>query len=381
MGHVEVVPVQTGRQQRQFIDLAWDIYRGDPYWIPPLRQNLAEMVGFRHHPFQDYARLQPFLALRDGRPSGRIVALVNTAHNERYRERRGFLGFYECEPNTETSRALFGAAQRWLIDQGMTDVRGPCNPSLNHECGLLIDGFDSSPMFMMTYNPPYYVEQWEDAGLSKIQDLYAFWGHVNMIESLDPKLKFVIDEASRRFKIQLRQLDRSRFLEEVRMFLDIYNKSLVGTWGFVPMSSAEVDHTARALKYLIAPEMTAVAEVEGKPVGAIFGLLDYNPRIKQINGRLFPFGFIRLLWNRQAIQTVRLISTNVLPEYQRWGVGVVLLSKLLPEVIKWGIQEAEFSWVLETNHLSRASLERGGAKLNKTYRIYDAPLPLPGVPL
>jgi GNAT superfamily N-acetyltransferase len=380
-GHLAIEPVRTRLQQRQFTQLSWDLHGNDRHWIPPLRDNLAELVGFRPHPFQEYAVLRPFLATRDGRVVGRIVAIVNRAHNERYREARGFLGFYECRRDAEASRELFRVAASWLMEQGMTAVRGPCNPSLNYECGLLIDGFDSSPMFMMTYNPAYYAEQWEAAGLAKTHDLYAYWGHVDMIASLDPKLKFVIDEASRRFDIKLRRLDRRRFLEDVRMFLDIYNRSLEGTWGFVPMSPAEVDHVARSLRYLIVPEMTSVAEVKGKPVGAIFGLLDYNPRIKQIDGRLFPFGFLRLLWNRRAIRSVRLISTNVLPEYQRWGVGVVLLSRLLPEVLRWGIQDAEFSWVLESNHLSRATLERGGAKLTKTYRLYDAPLPLPAVPL
>ena len=155
------------------------------------------------------------------------------------------------------------------------------------------------------------------------------------------------------------------------MFLDIYNKSLGGTWGFVPMSSGEVDHLAKSLKLLIAPEMTSVAEIDGKPIGAVFALLDYNPRIRDIDGRLFPFGFLKLLWNKKAITGIRLISANVLPEFQRWGVGLLLVSRLVPDVLSWGVKDCEFSWVLESNHLSRATLERGGAKLIKTYRIYD----------
>jgi GNAT superfamily N-acetyltransferase len=155
------------------------------------------------------------------------------------------------------------------------------------------------------------------------------------------------------------------------MFLDIYNQSLVGTWGYVPLSRGEVDHIGASLKHLIVPEMTSFAEVDGRPVGAVFGLLDYNPRIKQIDGRLYPFGFVRLLANRRRIKRVRLISTNVLPEYQRWGLGLVLVARLVPEALAWGIREAEFSWVLESNHLSYATLQRGGAVLAKTYRLYD----------
>jgi hypothetical protein len=155
------------------------------------------------------------------------------------------------------------------------------------------------------------------------------------------------------------------------MFLDIYNESFASHWGSVPLSEAELDHLSAEMKHLVVPEMTAVAEVEGKPVGAVFGLLDYNPRIKLIDGRLFPFGFIRLLWNKKTIKRVRLISTNVVPAYQRWGLALVLLAQLLPASLTWGIEEVEFSWVAESNHLSRASLERGGAQRIKSYRVYD----------
>jgi GNAT superfamily N-acetyltransferase len=185
----------------------------------------------------------------------------------------------------------------------------------------------------------------------------------------------VIHEATRRFEIELRFLDRARFREDVQTFLHIYNASLEGSWGFTPLSQGEIDHMSDAMRYLVVPELTAVAEVNGRPVAAVFGLLDYNPRIKQMNGRLFPFGFLRLLTRRRKITRMRVISTNVLPEYQRWGVGVVALARLLPDALKWGIQEAEFSWVLESNHLSFKSLKRGGAKLTKSYRIYDYPAP------
>jgi GNAT superfamily N-acetyltransferase len=137
------------------------------------------------------------------------------------------------------------------------------------------------------------------------------------------------------------------------------------------MSEAEIAHASKSLKYLIVPKMTAAAEVDGELVGAVFGLLDYNPRVRDIDGRLFPFGFLRLLLNKKALKRVRLISTNVVPEYQKWGIGLVLLNRLLPDALEYGVQEAEFSWVLESNHLSYASLKRGGAKLTKTYRMYD----------
>ncbi len=368
---VHVEPVQTKRQQRQFMQLAWDLYRNDPHWIPPLRQYQKELLGYAPHPFHDIADVQTFLAYRNDRPAGRIAAIVNRAHNQRYQEKRGFFGFFESQDDEEVAHALFDAAGEWLRQQGMTGMRGPVNPSLNYEIGLLIDGFDSSPTFMMTYNPPFYERLLESYGFRKCQDLFAFWGHVDMLEQLDSKLDFIVKEATRRFKVTLRRMERKRFDEEVRTFLKIYNESLGGTWGFVPLSDGEVEHMSHTLKHLIVPEMTTVAEIEGRPVASVFGLLDYNPRIKAIDGKLFPFGFIRLLWNRRGIKRVRLISTNVLPQYQTWGLGLVAMARLVPEVLKWGIEDAEFSWVLESNKLSYQSLKRGGAKLTKTYRIYD----------
>jgi GNAT superfamily N-acetyltransferase len=367
-----IKPVETSRERSQFLHLPWDLYRGDPNWIPPLRTNQQELVGFKKHPFYDQAEAQAFLALKDGKPVGRILAILNRSHNEYHKENRGFFGFFECADDLEAAQGLFAAVRAWLAGKGVTAIRGPVNPSLNYECGLLIDGFDSPPTFMMTYNPPHYARLIEASGFAKVEDLYAFWGHIDMLEQLDKKLAFIVEECQRRFDIKLRRLDRRNFDREVRMFLDIYNQSLQGTWGFTPLSEGEIEHMSASLKHLIVPEMTTVAEIDGRPVGAQFGLLDYNPRIKAIDGRLFPFGFMRLLWNKKAIKLVRLISTNVIPEYQKWGLGLVIASRLVPEVRAWGIQEAEFSWVLESNKLSYGTLKRGGAKITKTYRLYDS---------
>lgn len=371
MPHLDIVPVSTSKQQKQFLNLPWELYRGDPNWITRLRSTERELVGFKKHPFHEVNEVQAFLALRDNRPVGRILAILNRGHVQSYDENLGFFGFFESIDDQSVGDGLLNAARDWLAERGMEAVRGPVNPSLNYDCGLLIEGFDTPPTFMMTYNPPYYARLIETYGFVKSQDMFAYSADVDMLETVDKKLEFIVNEAKRRFEINLRTLDTSRFDAEVRMFLDIYNKSLVGTWGFVPLSEGEIDHMSASLRHLIVPEMTAVAEVEGRPVGAVFGLLDYNPRIKRIGGRLFPFGFIRLLWNRRSIHRVRLISTNVLPEFQKWGLGVVLLAQLLPDALRWGIREGEFSWVLESNHLSRKSLERGGARLEKTYRIYD----------
>ncbi len=377
MAALTIRPVQTRAEQRRFVRLPWAIYRDDPCWMPPVIASQEELLNFRPHPFYERSRCRSFLATRGGRDVGRITAIVNAGHIERYREQRGFFGFFECEDDVEAAGGLFSAARGWLRDQGMTSVRGPVNPSLNYECGLLIEGFDTPPFFMMTHNRPYYARLVEASGFGKIEDLYAFWGRTSMLSSLDSKLGSMVEGVRERFGVTVRPLDRSRFDDEVRMFLDIYNSSLGGTWGFVPLSAAEIKHMAASLRHLIVPELALVAEVNGTPIGSVFCLLDYNPRIKAINGRLFPFGFLRLLWNKRGIKRMRVISTNVVPEYQAWGVGLVLTAALVKPVLDWGMEEAEFSWVLESNYLSKRTLERGGAIVTKKYRIYQDDPPLP----
>jgi GNAT superfamily N-acetyltransferase len=368
---LQVRPVETRAEQKRFIRLPWRIYANDPCWMPPLVMAQEELLGFRPHPFYEKSRSQSFLASRGGTDVGRITAIVNAGHIERYHEQRGFFGFFECDDDPAAARGLFGAARDWLHAQGMTCIRGPANPSLNYECGLLIEGFDTPPFFMMTHNRPYYAGLVEANGFHKVEDLFAFWGRMSMLESIDQKLGVMVEGVKERFGVTVRPLDRSRFAEEVRMFLNIYNSSLAGTWGFVPLSPGEVDHMAASLKHLIVPELALVAEVEGKPIGTVFCLLDYNPRIKAIDGRLFPFGFLKLLWNKRGIKRMRAISTNVIPEYQAWGVGLVLHAALVPRLYDWGMDEVEFSWVLESNHLSRRTLERGGALVTKKYRLYQ----------
>lgn len=366
--------VQTRADQKAFLKLEQSIYQGDPNWIPPLWMTRREMVGFKHHPFYEDADSQAFLVRRGDEVVGRVLAIVNHAHNRQYDETRGFFGFYECRDDAEASDLLMQTACDWLQDQGMTDVRGPVNPSLNYECGLLVDGFDSPPTFLITYNPEYYGKLLESSGFEKTQDLYSYEAYIDMLEDLDPKLKFVAEESAKRFKAECRPLDRKQFSKDVKTFLEIYNLSLQQTWGYVPMSKSEIEHQSAGLKHLIVPELTSIAEIDGKAVGAGFGLLDYNQIIKKINGRLLPFGWLKLLMGKRKIDRLRLISTNVLPEYQKWGLGIVTLARILPEAIDFGIKTGEFSWVLESNKLSRGTIERGGAKRAKVHRIYDRKL-------
>jgi GNAT superfamily N-acetyltransferase len=366
-----VIPVTTASQKRAFIKFAWTHYAGDKNWIPPLRTNIKELLNYKKHSFYDNAEIQTFLAMSNGQVVGRIAAIVDGWHNDYHKEKRGMFGFFESIDDQDVANLLFSAARDWFAERDIVLMRGPANPSQNYEWGLLVEGFDSPPTFMMTYNKPYYGRLIEDFGFQKSQDMYAYGGHLEMLAELDPKLKFIADEAQRRFEFNLRPISKKNFNQDIENFLQIYNAALPGQWGFTPMSDNELRASAKGLKHLIIPEMTVIGEFEDRPVGVCFGLLDYNPLIKEIDGRLFPLGFLKILLKRRRMTRVRLISTNVLPEFQRWGLGLVLLSHLVPFAVDFGITTAELSWVLESNKLSRGSIERGGANLEKTYRIYD----------
>ncbi len=372
MSDVVVSPVGAWRDRRDFMQLAWTLYRHDPNWVPPLRDNFKRLVGWKSHAFQEIAEQQTFLARRGGKPCGRILAIVNREHNRIHQENRGFFGFFECIDDQAVAAALFQAARGWLSQRGIKDLRGPCNPSMNYECGLLIDGFDSPPTFMMTYNPPYYSALIEGCGFQKTHDLYAYGGHISQLPEVQNRLAPMVTAVRERTGARVSPMDKSHFRQDVELFLEMYNRACGTMWGFVPLTAGEVKAHAAGLKHLLIPELSLSVEAEGQTAGVILGLPDFNPTIKKIDGRLFPFGFWHLLRAKRKLHRIRVISINVVPEFQRWGLGLVLLAGLVPKILELGIQEVEFSWVSETNDMARMGLKKGGAKITKTYRLYDS---------
>lgn len=371
MSDLIVRPVATRRQKRQFLEFPWSLYRDNPHWIPPLRGEEKGLVGYRHHPFYDVNRVQTFLAFRGEEVCGRVAAILNWVHVEHRNERRGFFGFFECVDDQQVANGLLDAVRQWLAWEEIHCMRGPTNPGINYALGTLIDAFDSPPTFMMPYNPDYYARLIEGYGFRKVQDFYAYYGDLTMLPESTAQVGLLAEQIRQRFNIKTRMLDKSRFLEEVEQFLDIYNRSMYKHWGFAPMSSAEVRHMAKGLRHLVLRELTAAAEIDGQVVGAVFCLPDFNPVIKRIDGRLFPFGFLRLLWAKRRVKKVRLLAANVLPGFQLLGVGLVLLRALVPQGMPLGYEEVEYSWVAESNAMSRGALEKGGAERVKTYRVYD----------
>lgn len=376
MGNVVVKPVSSWWERRKFLYLPWALYRNDPNWIPPLRMNQAELLNFRHHPFYDRSQIQTFLAYRNGEAVGRIAAIVNVPHNERYQERRGFFGFFESINDREVSDALFDAAGNWLRERGMTDVRGPANPSMNYECGLLVEGFDSPPTFMMTYNPAFYVDLVEGYGFTVGRDLYAYSATPQEINLHDERLRNMAAQAISFSGATIRPLNKKQFAKDVDVFIELYNASLVVNWGFVPLEPSEMRHLATSLKHLLIPDLTLFAEVDGKAVGTVCGLPDYNPRVKRIDGSLLPWhgGGAFTLLSSAGFERMRVISINVVPEFQKWGLGLALMLGLVPKALALNVWNAEFSWIDQDNSLARKGLEKSGATITKRFRMYDRKL-------
>ncbi len=370
----KIVRVENRRERNEFIEFQGTLHKNDPNWIPPIRTTHEELVNFRLHPFYKNAKCQTFLVRKNNEVTGRIAAIIDRGHNDRFKEKRGFFGFFDCKDDQVAADLLFMEAGQYLKREGMDNVRGPCNPSLNYVSGALVQGFDTPPTFMMAYNNAYYDKLIKGFGFEKSQDLYAYEGNVDMLKTMDPKLQFIVDEAKRRFNITVRTADKNNLDDDIRLFLKIYNEASKGTWGFVPYSDAECEGLAKSLKLIVDPRLTSFVEVDGKTIAAAMSLPDYNPWIKRINGRFSPFGFLWFLFGRREFKKVRFISTNVIPEYQKWGIGLVVLERMIPRCLEQNITDAEFSWVLESNKLSRGTLERAGTTHTKTFRLYDRSL-------
>jgi len=328
------------------------------------------LLGYLPHPFYKSAKAQTFLAMRDGSVLGRIAAILNRLHNEYHEQAVGFFGFFECIDDQDVANALLDAVRDWFAARGIIALCGPVNPGFEYTAGLLVEGFQEPPVFLTTYNPPYYSRLLEGWGLAKKQDLLAYAGHVELFPQIDARLKPIAEQIADRFDIGVRRLSQRELLANIDSLTDIYNRSMAEHWGFVPMSRDEFRHLVRQARHLLVPEFTLAAEINGRLVAFVIGLPDYNQRMKQIGGRLFPFGFLRLLRGKRQINCLRVLAANVAPEYQRFGIPLVLLGDMAAAVLAFGVEKVEFSWILESNRLSRGSLEKGGAKLVKRYRIY-----------
>jgi hypothetical protein len=371
---LQIIDAESGQALKQFINLPWSIYRDDPYWVPPLKSDVRELLSLKQ-PFYGHAQRKLFLALQDGMAVGRIVAIINHRHNEFHSEKTGFFGFFECVDDQKTADTLLLAAEKWIREKGMDRVLGPVNPSTNEECGLLVHNYLSPPFVMMTYNPPYYRDLFENAGYDKAKDLYAYWYHVG--HELPDRLKRIVTKVKEREKgLVVRPLDKSRFDSELEVVRLIYNEAWERNWGFVPMTDAEINHMAKKLKPLVVPSIVNLAFVDDEPAGFVMGLPDYNHVLKILNGTIAnPIRTIKAFRAGKRIRSGRCLTLGVREKYRKRGIESILFAMTWQGGIDMNYRYGEFSWVLEDNQpIHDAATRIFSAEHYKTYRIYGKEL-------
>jgi hypothetical protein len=372
---LEITPVESSRDLRRFIDLPWRIYDRSAYpqWVPPLRIAVADALN-RKNPFYRDADRQLFLARRNGAIVGRIAAIENRAHNQFHMDRVGFFGFFECANDPEAAGGLFSAAETWLKARGLDTVRGPMNPSTNHECGLLVDGFEQHPMIMTTWNPRYYPALMEGAGFTKAKDLLAYYfpmsgdGAFEMPE----RIRAHAERALKGKTLTFRDLDFAHFDQEVERCWEIYNSAWERNWGFVPMSHDSFQHEAQVLKYIVFPQFTFMAEINGEPAGFMIIVPDFHRAFKAVgNGRLLPTGIFKILAAKSKLKTGRVMILGAKPEYRNRGIFALFTHEMFRRGKAFDAVGAEASWVLEDNDALNRPLAQIGAKEYRRWRIYD----------
>ena len=374
-GSLRIVKVEGRGILNDFIRLPWSIYRDDPVWVPPLlferRQHLS--AG---NPYFEHSRYCFWIVYRGTKPVGRISAQVDQLHLDRYQDATGFFGMIEAENNPEIFQSLFDTAETWLRKQGMVRVLGPFNLSINQECGLLIDGFETPPSVMMGHARPYYGDRIEELGLRKEKDLLAYT--INAKFEQPKAMKKIAAMVTSR--VRIRYLRESNFKEDLEIIQDIYNNAWSQNWGFIPFTKAEFDQLKKDLKLLTNEELVIIAEVDRAPAAFIVMLPNLNEVIQDLNGRLLPFGWLKMLWRLKVKYplTSRIPLMGVCRQYHNSLLGSALAYMLIVEIqrsaLKHGFKVIELSWILEDNMGMRNIIDKIGATVYKTYRIYSKAL-------
>jgi len=373
---ITIKKVENDYEKNKFIKFPWKIYKNDPYWVPPLLFDVKNNLDKKKNPFYDHSKMEIWLAEKDGIIAGRIAAIVNDNHNKFYNDKVGFFGFFESVNDKNVSKLLFDTASEYLKENGMEVIRGPVNPSTNDECALLIDGFDSSPVMLMPYNPKYYISLIDEYGFEKAKDLYALFIGSDVInnEEMMKKLGRISEMIIKKENLTIRNVNLSDFNNEVQRIREVYNNAWQENWGFVPMTEDEFKHVAKNLKPIADEDFIIFAEKDGKPIGFSLCLPDINQVLKDLNGRLFPFGILKFLRNKKKIDVLRVIIMGVNVEYHRKGIDAIFYQHIIKTGYKRNIKAGEISWVLEDNYAMVQAAEKLGAHIYKTYRIFDKKL-------
>ena len=375
---VTVRPVETRKDKKAFVDFAWEAYRGDPAWVPPLKDEVHGLITPGKNPWFEHARAQLWLAERGGRVVGRISAQVDDLVQQHMGKGVGQWGFFDALDG-ESAAALIKTAEDWLRGQGMTSALGPISLSIWDEPGLEIEGFEEPPTAMMGHHRPEYRAWIEEAGYEKAKDLLTY--ELDITHWEDPKIDRLIAMGERNPHIRIRMVDKSRFNEEARVILNLLNDAWSSNWGYVPLTEAEIAYAGKKLKPIIFNELVRIAELDGEPVAFMLTIPDINELTADLNGELFPFNFIKLLWRLRKPRTRRLrvplmgVSRKLHHSRLASQLAFMMIEYTRRDATrKYGATHGEFGWILEDNKGMLSIAQLPGAEVNHRYRIYQKQL-------
>jgi len=372
---VQITAVSDRRSLDDFIEVPWAIYANDPHWVPPLRFERRQALA-RDQPFSQHADWQAFVAYRDGRPIARISAQVDRLHQERYHDRTGFFGFLEAPDDPAVFQALFATAEAWLRERGMTRVRGPFSLNVNQETGLLVEGFETPPYLMMGHAPRYYEARLRELGYVGVKGLLAYGVDVPYVPP--PTLQAML--ARQAGQIHIRPFDGKRKAAELEVLRDLFNDAWSENWSFVPFTEAEFAMIGKELLPLIPPDFIQIAEIDGEPVAFMAFMPNINEVIADLDGKLLPFGWAKLLWRLKVRfpSSVRVSLMGVRKRFHHTRMGPTLaygvIDAGLAPALRMGVKRAEMSWILEDNQGMRGIIEALGGVVTKRYRMFDKDL-------
>ncbi len=372
---LEVSPVSSRRERREFIELPFRLHANDPQWVPPLRLERRLFLSPRFNAYFKHAQAQLFLARRDGRVVGRISAQIDHAFNDYHHTDWGMFGFLELEEDPEAIKALLEAASGWLRERGCDRMVGPMDFSMNDEAGVLYEGFEREPMVKQPWHPPYYQRLCEEVGLEKAVDLWMWELYISDRKKILPVLFELAEKLEPEFGIRIRRMRRRTLRRDLEAFREIYNEAWKRNWGFVPYSKEDIDAYALELQLVFDPAWFMMAETaEGKPVGVAITVPDINQVLRRMNGRILPSGWWHFLRRRRIIDRCRVGFLGVKREYQHTGVAAGLYIEHFDTAARHRVKWGEMGWILETNRSMNRGMEAMGGKIAKRYRVYERPL-------
>ncbi len=370
--------VRTAADRDQFVEFPIELYREDPLFVPPIIAERRDFLDPRKNPFLSHAEIALYLARRKGKIVGRIAAIDDPHYNQFHDTELGFFGMFDAVEDPGVARVLLDAAGRWLSARGMKAALGPVNLSFNHDCGVLVEGFEYSPAMFMPYNARYYDGLLVANGFTKAKDLYAYELSTEM--ELPDKVVRVAERVLSQEGVRVRPINLRDVSNEIRRIKNIYNAMLERDWGFVPMSDREFDLAVARLRPLVQvrPELFLLLEVHGDPVAFSLTLPDSNIAVRAAGGRLtrfgLPIGLAKMLWAARSIDRLRVLLFGIKPGYRRRGLDAALCVQTLKAAKALGFKSGELGWTAEDNTLINRAVAAMGGRRYKTYRIYERAL-------